>query len=93
MTTLVNSTASMTGITYDAYESMLSFTASIDTPLVGAEYRAFLINKVSGSTSSTEVWHGTWQVYASQSIDKAVYENKNQQYISHVSENRYIIMD
>ena len=35
MTTLVNSTASLSGITYDGYESILAFTASISGAIVG----------------------------------------------------------
>ena len=93
MTTLVNTTASLTSASYNEYESMLSVTASINDAEVGAEYRAYLLNKVSGSSSHIEVWHGSFQVYTSQSIDKAVYENQNKQYISNVSENKYIIMD
>ena len=91
MTTQDNTFMSMSSITYNGYESMLGFTGSIVSASVAAEYRATLFNTVSGSL--TPIWHGTYQVYASQSTDKAVYENKNKQYISHVSENRYIIMD
>lgn len=88
MTTQDNFTASLSGITYEGYESMLSFTASISGSIVGEEYRATIYN--SGSTSP--IWNGTVQVYASQSIDKSVYENQNTQYKSNVSENKYIIM-
>ncbi len=84
-------TASMTEISYSAYESILSFTASIASASVGSEYRAVLYNQ-SGS-ASVDIWNGSWQVYASQSIDKSVYENQNTQYVSHDSENKYIIMD
>lgn len=86
---LDNLTASMSGITYNSYESILAFTASISGAIVGSEYRATIIN----SGSSEAIWHGTIQVYQSQSLDKSVYENQNTQYISHQSENRYIIMD
>ena len=91
MTTLTNSTASLSGLTYDSYESMLSFTASISGTIEGEEYRAALYN--SGSLNNP-VWHGTFQVFASQSlsIPKSDYENQNKQYISHESENQYIIM-
>ena len=84
-------TASMTEVSYSAYESILSFTASIQSASVGSEYRATLYNQ-SGS-ASIDIWNGSWQVYASQSIDKSVYENQNTQYVSHDSENKYIIMD
>jgi len=86
---LNNLTASLTSMSYTPYESYVSFTASISGAIVGSEYRATLIN--SGSTEA--IWNGTIQVYASQSTDKSVYENQNTQYISHESENRYIIMD
>jgi hypothetical protein len=93
MTTQINTTASLSGIAYNDYESMLSFTASISGAIVGAEYRATLTNLISGSSTHTEVWHGTYQIYASQSMDKAVYENQNKQYVSHISENKYVIID
>jgi hypothetical protein len=67
----------------------IGFTASISGAIVGGEYRATLLN----SGSIEPIWHGSIQVYASQSIDKAVYENQNTQYVSHESENRYIIME
>ena len=82
-------TASLSRITFEGYESYIGFTASISGAIVGGEYRATLLN--SGSTEP--IWHGSIQVYASQSIDKAVYENQNTQYVSHESENRYIIME
>ena len=84
-------TASITSASYTPYESLLSFTASIQSASVGSEYRATLYNQ-SGS-ASIDIWNGSWQVYASQSIDKSVYENQNTQYVSHDSENKYIIMD
>jgi hypothetical protein len=89
MTRLTTTTASLSGITYDTFESMLSFTASIGSTIVGEEYRATLY---SGSTS---IWHGTFQAFASQSLDipKSDYENQNKQYISNESENKYVIMD
>lgn len=86
---LNNLTASLSGITYNGYESMLGFTASISGSIVGSEYRATLYN------GSTSIWHGSIQVYKSSSlsIPKSDYENQNTQYISHNSENKYVIMD
>jgi len=89
MTTLENTTASLSGITYEGYESYIGFTASISTAAIGEEYRAFLIN--SGSVEP--IWHGSFQVYMSGSAPKASYENQNTQYVSNVTENRYIILD
>ena len=89
MYTLQNLSASMSGITYEGYESILAFTASISGAIVGGEYRAVVYNGSLGSP----IWHGTIQVYASQSLDKSVYENQNTQYISHPTENRYVILD
>lgn len=89
MTRLTNTTASLSGVTYEDWESMMSFTASISNAIVGEEYRATLYS------GSTEIWHGTFQVFASQSlaIPKSDYENQNKQYISHEGENKYVIMD
>lgn len=91
MTTLRNFTASMSGITYEPYESYISCSLSISGTIVGEEYRATLLN----SGSLEPIWHGSFQVYMSGSTpnDKADYENQNTQYKSHVSENRYVIMD
>lgn len=91
MTTLQTFTASMSDITYEGYESMIGFTASISGAIVASEYRARLYNGTP--SGSAEIWRGTIQVYASQSIDKAVYENQNKQYVSNESENKYIIMN
>jgi hypothetical protein len=89
MTTQRNFTASLSGLTFEGYESYVSFSMDISGASVGEEYRATLIN----SGSLEPIWNGSIQVYASQSTDKSVYENQNRQYISHQSENRYIIMD
>lgn len=87
MSTLTNSTTSLSNVTYNTYESLLSFTASIATAFTGSEYRATLFN------GTNEVWHGSFQVFRPQQIDKANYTNQNNQYISNVSENKYIILD
>jgi hypothetical protein len=78
---------SLSGISYNAYESMLGFTGSISGAYEGAEYRATLIS-TTGS-----IWHGTFQVRESASVDKYEYENQIPPVTSHVSENRYIILD
>lgn len=86
MYTLANSEMSMSGITYNGYESLLQFTASISGAYVAAEYRATLY------TGDTPIWHGSIQCYPSQSTDKTVYENQIPPVTSHASENRYIIL-
>ena len=89
MTTQVNTTASLSGITYNAYESMLGFTASIGYTGTAEEYRAILLN----GTSS--IWHGSVQVFASQSMSnalKSVYTNQNDGFVSNVSTNEFIII-
>ena len=81
-------TASLTSASYTSYESILAFTASISGAVVGSEYRAILYN------STGSIWHGSVQVYHSQSIDKSVYENQiplDGNEVSHVSENKYVI--
>lgn len=92
MTTQVNSTASLSNTTFSPYESILAFTASISGTIAGEEYRAVIYN----GTSS--IWHGSIQVYASQSWKdegKSNYQNQiplDDKFVSNVSENKYIIM-
>ena len=70
MTTLTNTTASLSGITYDGYESVLSFTASISESIIGEEYRAkpiiggefvkeIIFAKKYGNISSSSIINGT----------------------------------
>ena len=87
MTTQVNSTASLSNISYNGYESLLSFTASLASTITGEEYRATIIN------GTKEIWHGSLQVFRPQTGDKANYLNQNDGYVSNVSTNEYIIMD
>ena len=89
MTTLQTFTGTITSMSFEGYESYVSFSLNISGAIVGEEYRATLLN----SGSLEPIWNGSIQVYASQSTDKSVYENQNKGYISHISENRYIIMD
>ena len=87
---LQNFTASLVSASYYPYESYLTASMAISGAIVGAEYRATLYN--SGSTNP--IWHGSIQCYASASLDipKSDYDNQNTQYISNVTENKYIIM-
>jgi hypothetical protein len=90
MLTLVNTTSSITPYTYDAYEGILNWTASINGAQTGDQYRAF----ITDTTSS--IWHGSFSVFASQSIDKPDYENQlgvEERYISNLTDNEYIIME
>ena len=89
MSTLVNTSSSLS-YTYGAYESLLAFTASIVSASIGDEYRAYIM---SGTAS---IWHGSINVFASQSIDKANYTNQiplENVYVSNLSDNEYIILD
>jgi hypothetical protein len=80
MYTLENTTMSISGLTYNGYESMLGFTASISGAIVGSEYRLTLINSgaanLTANTDGNYIWHGSLQAYVSQSEDKSVYENQ-----------------
>jgi hypothetical protein len=93
MTTQVNSTASLSGVTYNGYESLLSFTASINNTNVAQEFRATLLN------GTTDIWHGSIQVFMSQSNSpeyKPIYSNQiplDGNEVSHVSTNQYVILD
>ena len=92
MFTLENTTMSLSDITYDGYESLLQFTASIASASIADEFRLTLYN-TDISNIAQPIWHGSLQCYPSQSTDKAVYENQIPPITSHASENRYIIMD
>lgn len=72
MITQENLTASLTGVSYSSYESILQFTASISGAIVGDEYRAEIF--VSGSNES--FWNGSLQVFVSQSENKPSYVNQ-----------------
>jgi len=97
MFTLENLTMSMVSMSYNGYESFVSFTGSISGTYTGAEYRATLYNSgaasVMSNSSGDAIWQGSIQVYQSQSVDKSVYENQIPPVTSHASENRYIILD
>jgi hypothetical protein len=86
MTRLTNITASLTGVSYNNCESMLSFTASISNALVGEEYRATITNGID------TIYNGSVQVFVSQSINKPVYKTQNDEFISNPSDNEYIII-
>jgi hypothetical protein len=90
MFTLQNSTMSLSNITYNGYESMLGFTASISGAMVSSEYRATLYNATP--SGAVDIWHGSVQCYQSGTLDKSVYENQIPPVISHASENKYIIL-
>jgi hypothetical protein len=87
MYTLVNTSSSISGYTYNSYESLLQFTGSIASASVGDEYRAYI------SDTTCSIWDGSIQVYTSQSIDKPAYLNQNDGYISNLSQNEFIILD
>ena len=85
MYTLVNTTSSISTYTFDNYENLLQFTASISGALVGGEYRARI------TSGSVDIWNGSIQVYQSESLN-TTYTNQNNQYVSHVTDNEFIIM-
>jgi hypothetical protein len=83
-------TSSLGNYSYDKYQSLLTFTASLTSPLVGDEYRARIYD------SSSVYWHGSVQVFTSQSVDKSEPNNQiplEDIYISHETENQYIILE
>ena len=95
MITQENFTASLTGVSVESYESILSFTASISGARVGDEYRATIV--LSGSDEP--IWNGAIQAFVSQSENKPEYvnqiplpENGIHPYKSEVSTNEFIIL-
>jgi hypothetical protein len=94
MYTLVNTSSSISAsgrpYTYNAYEGILNWTASISQSIIGEQYRAY----ITDGTSS--IWHGSISVFASQSINKPAYVNQlgvEEVYVSNVTDNEYIIID
>ena len=94
MTTLVDTSASISSYKYNAYESELSFTGSIIPTLVsasvGTQYRAYI------NDTTCSIWHGSISVFTSQSVDKPNYVNQiplQDVYVSNVTDNEYIILD
>jgi hypothetical protein len=85
MYTLVNTSQSITGYSFNDYENILGFTASISGARTGDEWRATI------QSGSAEVWHGTIQVYTSES-NNTTYTTQNDQYVSHITDNEFIIM-
>ena len=88
MLTLSTSSLSLTEYTYNSEQSILQFSASLGT-YVGDEYRAYIKDSCDNN-----LWDGTIQVYASQSIDKPNYRNQNTtgSFISNTTANEYIIL-
>ena len=94
MTTLVNTSASISNYTYDPYESKLAFTGSqiptLVSASVGTQYRAYI------SDTNCSIWHGSISVFTSQSVNKPTYVNQiplEDVYISNVTDNEYIILE
>jgi hypothetical protein len=88
MYTLENLRMTMSGITYEPYESYIGFTGSISASIAGGEYRATLYN----TGDENPIWYGSIQVYKSSSAEKSEYENQIPPVTSHASDNRYIII-
>lgn len=88
---------------YDQCESIVDISFNLDIALnvnVGDEYRIFLTPAITSSTTPftylDPVWHGSLQVFASQSVDKPAYINQiplDDQRISRDSTNEFIYWD
>ena len=86
---------------YDRYESIVSMSFQLtasDNVTTGSQYRMILTPWISGSGYLEPVWHGSLQVFASQSFNfesKSVYTNQipiGDTFNSNVSTNEYIIL-
>lgn len=93
MYTQANTSESLNGYTYNSYESLLTFNSNLltgSTVKTGDEFRATI------SDGYFEIWHGSIQVYVSQSVDKPNYTNQIPEegiYVSNVTDNQYIILE
>jgi hypothetical protein len=75
---------------YDEYNSILTFTASVPTEVAGTQYRADILS------DNNLVWNGTIEVFTSQSLNKASYTNQiplEDMYVSKDSNNQFIILE
>lgn len=85
---------------YNECESIVDISFNLDIALnvnVGDEYRIFLTPAISSSTTpftySDPVWHGSLQVFASQSVDKPSYVNQipvENVFISEDTQNEFV---
>lgn len=72
---------------FTPYENILTFTASLDGLVsTGQQYRA----EINDTTSS--IWRGAIEIFASQSVDKSVYKTQRTGYISQRTDNDYIVL-
>lgn len=69
------------------YENILEFTASLEGDVEqGQQYRA----TITDTTSS--IWRGSIEVFASQSVDKSQYKTQRDGYTSSPTNNDYIVL-
>lgn len=73
--------------TFNPYENILTFSQSLSDVRTGQEFLAEINDSISGS-----IWRGSIQVYSSQSVDKTVYTTQNDGYVSHETDNEYIVL-
>ena len=88
---------------YDECESIVNVSFNLDIALdvnVGDEYRIFLTPAITSSTTPftylDPIWHGSLQVFASQSVDKTGYVNQipvDEEFISRQSTNEFVYWD
>jgi hypothetical protein len=77
--------------TFNPYENILTYSQSLEgNTSTGDEYLTKVIS-TSGS-NQLEIWRGSMQVYASQSIDKTIYKTQNDGYVSNQTDNDYIVL-
>ncbi len=73
---------------YNPYENILTFSQSLEGSVeTGQEFRI----EISGSNSGS-IYFGSMQIYSSQSIDKVVYTTQNDEFVSNISDNEYIVI-
>jgi len=87
---------------YSSYESFVSFSVDLDTVTndqpQGAQFRAVITPGIKSGSEAVvygePVWHGSFQFFTSQSIDKVEYTNQiplSSSFLSYTSSNDYII--
>jgi len=73
--------------TFNPYENILTFTASLDNSVsTGQQYRAIITD------NSLPIWRGAIEVFKSQSVDKSQYKTQRTGFISQETDNDYIVL-
>lgn len=89
MLTYATSSYDLSGsYSFNPYENIFTFSQSLEGIVeTGQE---FLV-EISGSNSGS-IYFGSMQIFSSQSVDKVNYTTQNDEFVSNVTDNDYIVL-